>query len=101
MRLHLPIPRESFPPMLWLATTLKLLCEIALMAMLGQWALAHLPGVVPGHNPFWRVLDWVSAPAVRLLRTRRRAALALWLLWLGATVLKVWWCLRLGAKACQ
>ena len=51
--------------MLWLAMTLKLVTEVALMAMLGQWVLAHWPGVVPGVNPFWRLLDWISAPFVR------------------------------------
>lgn len=98
--------------MLWFATTLKLMTEVALMAMLGQWVLAHLPGVVPGVNPFWRLLDWVSAPVVRWLarwphpvaelgRARRRAALALLAAWLLATALKVALCLPIGVQACQ
>ncbi len=98
--------------MLWLAMTLKLVTEVALMAMLGQWVLAHWPGVVPGVNPFWRLLDWISAPFVRGAtrwpwpvnhpsQARRRAVLALLALWLLATTLKVTACLHAGVRACQ
>ena len=98
--------------MLWLVLTFKLVTEVALMAMLGRWLLEHLPGVVPGVNPFWRLLDWVSAPFVRLAgrwpvpastprQAWRRAAWMLVALWLLATVAKVGLCLLVVGRGCR
>lgn len=89
--------------MLWLATCLKLVCEVALMAMLGRFALGLMLGLTPGAardtNPFYRLLAWVVLPLER--HTGRWTAPLLVVLWLGATVSKVRLCLALGVQACQ
>lgn len=96
-------PGES---MLLAAKLLKLVAEIALMAMLGRWLLGALAGPSRESNLFWRLLDSAVAPLERLLaraRLRRPAPVLLalmLLLWLGATAWKIHLCLRLGVQAC-
>lgn len=98
--------------MLLVAMSLKLVAEVALLALLGRWVLGRLAGPQPQHNPFWRLLDWVVAPASALtgwlggrrLSASRRAGwtvLLLLLVWLLATVAKIALCLRLGVQACR
>jgi hypothetical protein len=85
--------------MLWLATCVKLVCEVALMAMLGRFVLGLLVGPAREMNPFHRLLGWVVLPVQR--RAGRWTALLLMALWLGATAAKVRMCLELGAQACH
>ncbi|UUZ63401.1 hypothetical protein LP417_28315 [Polaromonas sp. P1-6] len=51
--------------MLAVATTVKLLAEIALLALLGQWVVGLLSGPARERNPFYRVLQLVGRPWVR------------------------------------
>lgn len=80
--------------MLWVVTSLKLVCEVALMATLGRAVLRRLLGAAAADNPFHRLLDWVVQPAQRLAG---RAMLPLLLgLWLAATLAKISLCLGHG-----
>lgn len=80
--------------MLWVATSLKLVCEVALMAALGRAVLRRLPGVDAAANPFVRLLDWLVRPAEQLAgRAMVPALLGLWLL---ATAAKISLCLGQG-----
>jgi predicted Zn-dependent protease len=51
--------------MLAVAATAKLLTEIALLALAGQWAVGLLAGAGKGGNPFYRVLQGVGRPWVK------------------------------------
>ena len=94
---------------MWGAVTLKLLCEIALLAGAARWLVGLLAGPQPQHNPVWQLLNLVLRPVERLAgaclprdagpRTRAVAALALTAgLWLAATLLKIATCA--GTTAC-
>ena len=98
--------------MLFLVTTVKLLAEIALFALLGQWVIGLLAGDACYRNPFYRVLQllvqpWMKAarwfsPRVVLDRHLPLVAfLVLLLLWGGATVAKVSICLQIGVALCK
>lgn len=98
--------------MLAVATILKLLAEIALLALLGQWIVGLLSGRAKVSNPFYRVLQLVGRPWVRaarwlspaLVRDRHMplwAALLLILLWVGAALAKVSICLQIGVASCR
>lgn len=103
----------KMPRMLWLATTLKLVAEVALMAWVGRWLLGRLVGAAGRERNFaWRVLDAVVRPPVALagvlLRSPRAAhALAVagvLALWLAATAWKVQIvraCVAAGVAACR
>lgn len=102
--------------MLLLALTLKLLCEVALLALLGQAALHGLLRLmgqtVPEANPVARLLAVVTGPPLRLARwllprvvlqrhlPAATGALLLGL-WLLATAWKISLCLPLGLAACR
>ena len=98
--------------MLLLITSLKLLAEIALMALLGQFVLGLLAGARRHTNLFYQVLGVVTRPLLKLSRwVTPRAVLDrhlplvafLWLaaLWLLSTWMKISVCLRLGVQACR
>jgi hypothetical protein len=98
--------------MIWLASALKLLTEIALMALVGRALLGLLAGAGASGNAFWRLLDVVVQPCFRATawlgrgrwtaaRVQAVTALALFLLWLLATTLKVSACLSAGPGACR
>lgn len=98
--------------MLLLTTTIKLLAEIALMALLGQGLLALLAGAGRDRNPFYRVLATVTSPVVRMARAvtprvviDRHLPLVAFLLmgfvWIAATVVKVSLCLEAGVQTCR
>lgn len=98
--------------MLWLVTTLKLLTEVALLALLGRGVLALLLGAEPQRNVVYWLLYSVSQPLLRLARWLAPrlvldrhvplvACLLLALLWLVLTVLKIGLCLRLGVALCR
>ena len=98
--------------MLALATTVKLLAEIASLALLGQWVLGLLSGPARERNPIYRVLQliaqpWVKAarwisPRVVLDRHLPLVAFAvLLLIWGGAALTKVSICLQIGVALCK
>jgi hypothetical protein len=98
--------------MLLVTTTCKLLAEVALFALAGQWILGLLAGEGRGANPFYQVLQlmgrpwmraarWVS-PRVVLDRHLPLAAVALVaLIWVLASVVKVSICLNIGVALCR
>ena len=98
--------------MLVVATTFKLLAEIALLALAGQWMLGLLAGEGKNTNPFYCVLQLMSKPwmrAARWLSPRAVldrhlllvAVLLVSLIWLAATVGKVSICLQIGVALCR
>ena len=98
--------------MLLLITSLKLLAEIALMALLGQFVLGLLAGARRHTNLFYQLLGGVTRPVLKLVRwvtprvvlDRHLPLVAfLWLaaLWLLATWMKISVCMRLGLQACR
>ncbi|MDR6858029.1 hypothetical protein [Variovorax guangxiensis] len=98
--------------MLLLATSVKLIAEIALLAMVGQWLLGLLAGSKREGNFFYRLLQILTGPVVKAVRiiTPRfvldrhiplAAFLALLSVWLVATVAKINLCLQLGVQACR
>jgi uncharacterized protein YggT (Ycf19 family) len=97
----------------WAATSLKLITEIALMAMLGRAVLGFLAGAGRQANVFWQVLDMLCQPFLRATRrlvgprrlTHGRALaaatfLGLLALWGSATALKVWWWCQAAPGRC-
>lgn len=98
--------------MLVVATTFKLLAEIALMALAGQWILGLLAGERKSTNPFYRVLQLVGKPWIRAARwfaprvvlDRHLPLVAVLLvvsIWLVATIGKVSICLNIGVALCR
>jgi hypothetical protein len=98
---------------LTIAVTIKLIAEVALLALSGQCLLGLVvTGTRRPHNFFYQVLRIAGAPFIRF--TRRvcpafvddRAVpwitlLMLALAWLGATFLKIHACLQIGLHLCK
>ena len=98
--------------MILIATTIKLIAEIALMAMLGRWLLGLLAGANKEKNLFYQILHVVVRPFISLTRLLTPnlvldrhvplgAFLMLSFVWLGATLLKIQLCLQLGVAQCK
>jgi hypothetical protein len=98
--------------MLLLASAVKLLIEIALMALAGQWLLGLLAGARRETNLFYRLLKVVTQPVVQGVRwitprvvLDRHVPLVAFLLlafgWLAATAFKIRLCLEIGVQACR
>lgn len=98
--------------MLLLATAIKLIAEIALMALLGQWLVGLLAGARRDGNLFYKLLKVLTDPFVRGARfitprvvIDRHVPLVAFLLlgmtWSVATVSKISLCLELGVEACR
>lgn len=98
--------------MLAVALALKLICEIALMALLGQWLMGWLAGSSRAANPVFRLLQLLVKPwmvAARGLSPQRIsdryipgvALLLLVTMWVGASLVKISICLRIGLVHCQ
>ncbi|HEY3050017.1 MAG TPA: hypothetical protein VGJ72_21465 [Polaromonas sp.] len=98
--------------MLAVATTVKLLAEIALLALLGQWVVGLLSGPARERNPFYRLLQLLGRPWVRAARWLSPAVvlerhlplvafLLLLLIWGAAAVTKVSICLQIGVALCK
>jgi hypothetical protein len=98
--------------MLLFVSAVKLLAEIALLAMLGQWLLGLLAGARRQTNFFYRTLQVVTTPVlagVRMITPRividRHVPLVAFLLlgfgWLVVTIYKIRLCLQIGVQACQ
>lgn len=98
--------------MLAVTTTVKLLTEIALLALAGQWAVGLLAGAAKGSNPFYRVLQLVGLPWVKAARWVSPqvvmdrhlplvAFLVLLLVWAVAAIAKIRICLEIGVALCK
>ena len=98
--------------MLVVATTVKLLAEIALLALAGQWLVGLLAGATRDTNPFYRVLQLVGRPWVKVARWVSPqivmdrhlplvAFLVLLLVWAVAAMTKVRICLEIGVALCK
>lgn len=98
--------------MLLVASAIKLIAEIALMAMLGQWLLGLLAGARKQQNLFYQVLEIMTRPFVRVARLLSPrvvldrhvplvAFLLLLFIWLGATIYKIQTCIQIGVELCK
>jgi hypothetical protein len=98
--------------MLLFVSSLKLIAEIALMAIAAQWVLGLLAGRKRENNFFYGLLRIVTGPFVkgtRLITPRvvidRHMTLAafvlLAMLWIVATIVKIDLCLKVGIQVCQ
>lgn len=98
--------------MLILVSIFKLLAEIALLALVGQWVLGLLAGAKRDQNLFYQLLQVLTRPF--LTGTRRItprvvidrhvpfvAFLLLSFIWLGATAAKISICVQIGVHLCQ
>ena len=98
--------------MLAIALALKLICEIALMALVGQWLVGWLAGSSRAANPVFRLLQLLAKPcmaAARGLSPQRIsdryipgvALLLMVTMWVGAALVKISICVRIGLVHCQ
>jgi hypothetical protein len=98
--------------MVLLASSMKLVAEIALMALAGRFLLGLLAGQQRQGNLFYQLLEILTTPfvkGVRLITPRvvldRHIPLATFLLlsmvWLIATMVKVNACLQIGVEQCR
>lgn len=103
-------PSES--PMLFFISSIKLIAEIALLALFGQWVLGLLAGQKREQNLFYQVLQQVGKPFVQVARLvtpkfvleRHLPLVAFCILafvWVGATIAKINHCLKIGVSLCQ
>lgn len=98
--------------MLTVINSIKLIVEIALLALLGQWVLGLLAGAKKEQNLFYQILAIVGRPFVAMVRfvtprfvLERHYPLVAFLLlvfvWLGVTVWKISTCLKIGVELCK
>lgn len=98
--------------MLAVASAIKLIAEIALLALLGQWLLGLLAGAKKEQNLFYQILQIMTRPfvsAARLLTPKlvldRHVPLVAFMLllfvWLGATLYKIQTCVQIGVELCK
>jgi hypothetical protein len=97
---------------LLLVNIVKTILEIALMALVGQWVLGLLAGAKRDSNFFYRLLDVMTRPFVRLARLLsprivldRHVPLVAFLLlafgWFAVTVMKIDICVQIGVEHCK
>jgi hypothetical protein len=98
--------------LLILVSMLKLVAEIALLALAGQWVLGLLVGAKRDKNLFYQVLQIVTRPFVvgvrritpRIVIDRHVPLVAFLLLlfvWFAATAAKISICVQMGVQLCQ
>lgn len=98
--------------MLLIVSSLKLVIEIALLALAGQFLLGLLAGAKRDGNVFYRLFQVLTGPFVkgmRLITPRivldRHVPLATFVflltMWLVVTLVKINLCLQAGAQACR
>lgn len=98
--------------MLLLVSSIKLLAEIALLCLVGQWLVGLLAGAKRESNFIWRLFAVLTGPVVKAARwlspriviDRHVPLVALLLVsfvWLFATIFKVQICLQIGVEACK
>jgi len=97
---------------LLLVEVLKLLAEIALMALAGQWVLGLLAGKRREQNLFYQLFQVLTKPLIqgaRLVSPRvvldqhlpLVAFLLLFFVWVVATITKIDICVRIGVHLCK
>lgn len=98
--------------MLLLVEILKLLAEIALMALAGQWVLGLLAGKRRGENLFYQLFQVLTRPLLRGARLVSPrvvldqhlplvAFLLMMFVWIVATLTKIDICVRIGVHLCK
>ena len=98
--------------MLLAVTAVKLLAEIALLALLGQGLVGLMAGAGRNANPVYRLFQVLGRPWLRLARWMSPAVvidrhvplvacLVLALAWGFAAFAKVSMCLRIGVALCR
>jgi hypothetical protein len=97
---------------LFLVEVLKLLAEVALLALAGQWVLGLLAGAQRERNLFYQVFQIVTRPVVtgvrfitpRVIIDRHVPLVAFLLLtfvWIVVTITKIDMCVRMGVHLCK
>jgi hypothetical protein len=98
--------------MLTALTLVKLIAEIALMALFGQWILGLLAGAKRQTNLFWQILEIMGRPFVAVARAispkvvleRHHPLVAFCLVlvtWVLVTIGKVQHCVQIGVQLCR
>lgn len=98
--------------MLLFVSAVKLVAEVALMALVGQWVLGLLAGARRDSNLFYRLFKVLTDPFVRGARRitpravlDRHVPLVAFLLlafaWIFATFFRIQLCLEIGVEACR
>ncbi len=98
--------------MLLTLSLVKLVAEIALMALAGQWVVGLMAGARRAGNPFYLLLETVGRPFVILARRLSPrivldrhvplvAFLLLTLIWLGVTIGRIAYCVQIGVQVCR
>ena len=98
--------------MLFFISAVKLITEIALLALVGQWVLGLLAGQRRDQNLFYQLLQLMGKPFVQVARLvtpkfvlERHLPLVAFLIlafvWVGVTLTKVSHCLKIGVALCQ
>lgn len=98
--------------MLFVASTLKLIAEIALLALFGQWVLGLLAGAKRDSNLFYQILQIVGKPfvvAARFITPKQVidrhvplvAFLLLLFVWIASTLMRIRICLDIGVELCK
>lgn len=98
--------------MLFVASTLKLIAEIALLALFGQWVLGLLAGAKKDSNLFYQILQIVGKPfvvAARFITPKQIidrhvplvAFLLLLFVWIASTLMRIRICLEIGVELCK
>jgi len=98
--------------LLVLVSIIKLLAEIALLALVGQGVLAVLAGAKREQNMFYQLLQILTRPFIsctRLITPKvvidrhvpMVAFLLLSFIWIAATVTKINICLQIGVELCK
>jgi hypothetical protein len=104
--------RQPGDSLLTLVSIIKLLAEIALLALVGQGVLAILAGARREQNMFYQLLQVLTRPFVsgtRLITPRividRHVPFVAFLLlsfvWIAATITKINICLQMGVELCK
>jgi hypothetical protein len=98
--------------MLTALVIVKLVAEIALMALLGRWVLGLLAGQKREQNLFYQILDIMARPFVwsarriapRMILDRHVPLVAFCLVgftWLAATLWRIQICIEMGVHLCH
>ncbi len=98
--------------MLTALVIVKLVAEIALMALLGRWVLGLLAGQKREQNLFYQILDIMARPFVwsarriapRMVLDRHVPLVAFFLVgftWLIATLWRIQICVEIGVHLCH
>ncbi|MGD9834039.1 MAG: hypothetical protein AB7U92_14930 [Piscinibacter sp.] len=98
--------------MLLFVSAVKLVAEIALMALAGQFLLGLLAGQKRDSNLFYQLLQVMTKPFVKGMRLVTpkvvidrhmplAAFVALAMVWVVATITKINLCLQIGVEQCR